>query len=417
MVRVVRAVSRLLRFALVAIVGYLGTLTVAAAYGSRRSRRPPPVRPQHRFAILVPAHDEAQVIAVTLASLDALDYPRELFSVHVVADNCTDRTVEIATAAGVDVHDRVDAQRPGKGPALQWLMGRLWDRGMRPDAVVFVDADTTVDPAFLRVVDAHLARGEHAVQGHYAVRDPEGSAVVAFRAAALAARTYLRPLGRATLGGSAGLYGNGMVLRRQLLESRQWSDHLTEDIELHLRLLMDGIKVAFAPGARVEAEMPHTLEASRTQHERWERGRVEMAARFVPILVRRTITGGPAGRIAYADAAFDQAVPPFSIVVAATGLWTVMGGLGALVPFRRRRLPVVPVGLLAVETVFVLSALGLSGAPAASYRALASAPRMVLWKVQLWLQVLIRRGGTTAWRRTRRNQPVEADTSQSACSG
>ena len=188
---------------------------------------------------------------------------------------------------------------------------------------MFLDADTIADPGFLRAVDATLKAGASVVQGHYAVRDQGSTPVVAFRAAALAARNFLRPLGRVMIGGTAGLYGNGMVFRADLMSSRSFSDHLTEDAELQLQLLEEGIKVSFQPAARIEAEMPSTLEAARSQHERWEGGRLDLARRHLPALVRRSVVGGPAGRVAYADAAFDQAVPPFSVVVAGSWMWFV----------------------------------------------------------------------------------------------
>ncbi len=189
----------------------------------------------------------------------------------------------------MEVHERTAPDDGGKGPALQWLLTRLRDRDEPHDAVVIVDADTTVNPAFLRVMDAKLASGAQAVQSYYAVRDAEATPVTAFRAAALAARHYLRPLGRTVAGGSCGLYGNGMVFDTDLLHSHGWTNHLTEDIELQLDLLLEGWRVAFAPDAVVEAEMPTTMAASRTQHQRWERGRLELARRYTPRLLRRSV--------------------------------------------------------------------------------------------------------------------------------
>jgi hypothetical protein len=243
------------------------------------------------------------------------------------------------------------------------------------------------------------------VQAHYAVRDAGASAATGFRAAALAVRHYVRPLGRTHLGGSTGLFGNGMVFAADVLRRRTFSSHLTEDIEFALELMLEGTRVAFAPDAVVEAEMPTTLEASRTQHERWERGRVEMARHFVPPLARQAVRGGPAGRFAYADAAADQILPPFSLVVLATGAAAALATLAAVVtPGRRsRRGLAAGAAAVAVQSGYVLSGLKMVDAPPAVYRSLASAPRLVLWKAGLWLRIL-RRPDEVAWVRTTRNE-------------
>ena len=160
-----------LEVALVTAVGYLTILTAAAWWGLRRRRPGAAGAPRHRIAVLVPAHDEERLIGATLDSLRAMDYPPELFAVHVVADNCADGTADVVRARGFDVHERHDTAAPGKGPALQWLMARLDQQGATHDAVAFVDADTVADPGFLRAVDRALSAGHVVVQGHYAVRD------------------------------------------------------------------------------------------------------------------------------------------------------------------------------------------------------------------------------------------------------
>jgi cellulose synthase/poly-beta-1,6-N-acetylglucosamine synthase-like glycosyltransferase len=390
--------------ALAAVSGYLTVLTGAAWWGRARRarRRPTGSAPWRRYAVLVPAHDEERLIGSTLDSLAGVEYPAELLSVHVVADNCTDATASIARSRGAEVHERIARDAGGKGRALVWAWRRLVERGDKYDAVVIIDADTTANPGFLTAVDAELDAGARVVQSYYAVRDAEESPNTAFRAAALAARHYLRPLGRTALGGSAGLYGNGMVFATPVLDAHEWTAHLTEDIELQLELLLEGTPVAFAPDAVVAAEMPTTLEASRTQHERWERGRLEMARRYVPALARRTLTARGTERIPYADAAMDLALPPFSVVVAATSLWSGLALARAATRRRWGASGAVAVVMITAQTAYVLSGLRMVDAPRAVYRSLLSAPRLVVWKVSLWVQQLGRRSEVT-WVRTARN--------------
>jgi 1,2-diacylglycerol 3-beta-glucosyltransferase len=383
-------------------------LLLAAVAGRRQARglgrTALPDQAHHRFVILVPAHNEELLIASTIASMRRLDYPQDLFSIHVVADNCSDATAEKARAAGAEVHVRLALNARGKGPALHWLLQRLWSRGDPYDAVVIVDADSTLSANFLRVMDAKLAEGHRVIQGYYAVRDPGTSWNVGLRYAGFALRHYLKPLARTAFGGSCGLYGNGMVFRSDILRDRPLTAHLTEDMELHLELLLAGVPVAFAPDAVVEAEMPTSLAGARSQQKRWEQGRLDLARRFLPALVRTPRVRRRHQRVAQLDAAVDQVIPPFSVVAAATVI-TGLGGiaLGKLRPSRAAGLAFpLAAGIAAAQAIYLFVGLRLVHAPRSVYRSLLCAPVLIVWKVLLWFQVLLR-PGASAWVRTTRN--------------
>jgi cellulose synthase/poly-beta-1,6-N-acetylglucosamine synthase-like glycosyltransferase len=406
-----RVVAWLLVLPLAAIASqtaYLGVLTLAAARALRRGRGggQPHGPPQTTFAVLVPAHDEEAVIRDTLRSLASLDYPADLVSVHVVADHCSDDTVALARADGVDVLEHEDPEPRGKGPALGWAIERLRERGRRHDAVVVVDADSLVDPAFLRVIDARLGRGDQVVQAYYAVRNAETSTSAGLRAAALAVRHYLRPLGRCEIGASCGLFGNGMAFSAPIADRFRFSAHLTEDAELQMELLLDGVLVAFAPDAIVRAEMPDSFAAARSQHERWERGRADVARRYLPRLVEH-LRRPPPGlrRRVVVDAIFDQTTPPFSLLAAATAgcslaaVLPVRGGVRRLVRAER----VVAGAVVVTQIACVGSALRMTAAPRAVYRSLLAAPALVAWKLILLGRVALR-PGSVAWTRTARNR-------------
>ncbi len=250
---------------------------------------------------------------------------------------------------------------------------------------------------------ARLESGADAVQGQYRVRDPGATTATALRAAALSLRHHLRPLGRTALGASSGLYGNGMAFATRVLEARAWSDHLTEDIEMQNDLLLSGVLVDYAPDAVVEAAMPTTLEGARTQNERWERGRIELAARYVPRLARLAARD-PRNRVAAVDGALDHLVPPLSVLVAATG---GVAAASTAVGVLRGRRSTAGWGLVLALVGHLVSGLVLSRAPAAVYRSLLHAPRLVVWKLALWVRMLVR-PGAEGWARTAR-EPAAAE--------
>ena len=60
------------------------------------TRKFKPAKNKHKYAILIAARNEKNVIGNLLDSINKQDYPKELITTFVVADNCTDNTAEIA---------------------------------------------------------------------------------------------------------------------------------------------------------------------------------------------------------------------------------------------------------------------------------------------------------------------------------
>lgn len=398
---------------------YLLILTGAAAWlwltrpglrlAARELRRPgqgnpvpiPFQTPQTRFALLVPAHDEEVVITRTLRNLLALDYPRDLYAVHVIADNCTDQTAALARAAGAIVHERTDADLRGKGYALRWLFERLLTDARSGDAFVVVDADSVVNPGFLRALDGHLQRGAVAIQGYDTVLNPDASWGTGLRYVAFALLHYLRPLGRRLFGGSAGLKGNGMCFSRAVLEGTDWGAFsVTEDLQFHLDLLLSGRPVTFAPDAVVWAEMPPSMKVAHAQNVRWETGRLQMVERYVPRLLRAALRRRS---LILLDAALENLVPPFSIM-AAGGVVCLVGALVWGSPWAIA----LALFILGGQVVYTLTGLLLVHAPVRVYLALLYAPFYVGWKLLLWLGIAIqKKRRPTEWVRTARSPGAE----------
>ena len=295
--------------------GYLAALAAAA-----RPLTPLAPNDRIRFDVLVPAHDEAAGIASTVASLLALDYPRERYRVIVVADNCTDDTATRARAAGALVLERHDDALRGKGYALAHAYAVCLSEGVA-DAVVVVDADTVVSSNLLRAFAARFAAGEASVQAEYGVRNAAASWRTRLMAVAFACYHTTRSLGRERLALSCGLRGNGMGFTLDTLRHHPHTAFSrVEDVEYGVALGAAGVRVAYVPEATVLGEMPATAEAAQTQRERWEDGRSGLVRRLVPIL----------GRAAWVrrdrvplDLAADLLVPPLTTLVAVALLGTI----------------------------------------------------------------------------------------------
>ena len=375
--------------------GYLGILTAA----SKRHRPATGTDRSVRFAFVVPAHNEAFGITETIASLRAVDYSRHSFRVIVIADNCTDDTAAVARSAGAQVIERTDDVRRSKGFALNdvlpEVLADLW-----VDAVVVVDADSVVSPNLLALCAGRIASGEEALQVRYGIRNPDDSWRTQLLAVAFACFHDVRSSGRETLGLSCGLRGNGMVFTRLALETvPHRSASLVEDLEHGMDLADAGIRVAYVDGASVLAEMPGTDEGSRSQRDRWERGRAALRPRALGML-GSGVRNRDACRV---DLAADVLVPPLGTVAMLT-LGSVAVAIGTSL-FRRRIDPSVLPAAVAVVGLgsHVASGWRASGTGRRGLFALARVPAYVLWKVRRRSAAAEAGPSAPPWVRTMRN--------------
>lgn len=281
---------------------------------------PPPAAP--RVAVVLVAHDEEQVIANSVKALVAQRYPDGRFVVFVVADRCTDRTAELARAAGARVLERTSGPS-GKSPALAFGIDAIAPEGF--DAVAVFDADNLADEGFLASVAPRLAT-ERVVQGFVDSMNPDASWVASSSALGFWAIAELSQAPRERLGLSTPLMGTGFVLdvdlARKLLTT---GGGLTDDLELTARLALSGVRVAYEANARTVDEKPIRLGTAVAQRKRWMQGRWAVVAEHGPSLMRATLRE-PDARAALRM--FDVAIQLVAPSLLFTGVFT--GLLSAL---------------------------------------------------------------------------------------
>ncbi len=372
---------------------YLTTLSIAAL-SQRLQSKTSGSPPKTRFALLIPAHNEEAVMSALFASLQQLDYPPALVETHVVADNCTDATAAVARQAGAIVYERQNPSEIGKGYALRWLLSQVEAAGHQYDAYIVIDADSTVSPNFLRVMDTRLQAGQTIIQSQYRVQNSHEAWAAGLRSIAFALFNHLRPLGRTALGWSAGLKGTGMCFSASVMQRFGWeSFSLTEDVEYHVRLVTAGLRVAYAPAAIVWSAMPTSLRQSQSQQMRWERGRLALVRRHVPRLLWGALR---TGNTALFDAAMEILTPPLSVL---TGLIIGCCVVGFLLPsYMGSRLGLV---LLVELLLYVLIGLRAARLPFSAYRSLLFAPAYIVWKLWVYAVALVS-AGDRRWVRTSR---------------
>ena len=231
---------------------------------------------EHRFMMIIPAHNEEKVIRELVESLQNLDYNKNLYDIYVIADNCTDNTAQIAKEAGAIVYERFDEKHKTKGFALQWFLQQKIDEDAPYDAFCIFDADNIVDKNFLNAMNKKLNQGEDVVQGYRDIKNPSDSWVSAGYAIFYWTMNRFYHLARYNLGLSPLINGTGFMVKFDVVKPEGWKTKtLTEDIEFSLKRIIAGKKLGWATDAIVYDEQPVGFKQSWSQRSRWTVGHMQ----------------------------------------------------------------------------------------------------------------------------------------------
>jgi len=278
------ALFTFLEFYLLFMNVYLFGISTA---GLRRKPEHKILVPLKSFAIVVPAHNEEHVIAETVKSLRDIDYPKELFEVLVVADNCSDSTEERARKAGAQVLVRTNDTDRGKPHAVRAGMEHALAT-KRPDAVVIVDADNVVSRNLLLEFNSRLIQGEKVIQAYLDSKNPDDSWVSSMYAISYWILARFIQLAPSQLGLPCQLGGTGYCIETETLERYGWDvTSLTDDLEYTMRVVLNDITPTWAHDAIVYDEKPLTMKASLRQRLRWMQGHWDVATRYTGPLLRK----------------------------------------------------------------------------------------------------------------------------------
>jgi len=333
--------ARVLQVSIIASMLYVAYLSWRGSRAVRRAldvgrgadEEPAAEGPGPFVSLVLPARNEAGVISVAMQALIAQRYltaeGTPNYEVLVVDDASIDATQAVARRAAADAPQITVVRRePGAGPRTKGAVLAYAEPMLRGDVVGVIDADTVVEPAFLaRVMRAWK-------------RDPEAAAIQVARRPRNADRSWLTAAqaeeqlmdmasqgGRRAIDGTAELRGNGMFVRRAVLDAvGGWNARaLTEDLDLSTRLSAAGHHVALAPDATVEEEAVESLSALWHQRMRWAEGSLRRLLEHGPGLLAGS---QPLARKAdFAAFAAEFVLPPlFATTIIASLLTIVLPG-------------------------------------------------------------------------------------------
>ena len=301
MLRFVRHLNESIILFLGIVYAYQAVYTLIGLWLRRRKEARPQAR-LHKYAAVVSARNEENVIGDLIASLKAQHYPSELLDIYIVADNCTDRTAEVAEAAGAIVYRRSNRTEVGKGYALDWFFARLCRERRDYDGYFVFDADNLVDPDFVVEMNRTFDSGKYDALTSYRNSKNFGSCWISagYSIWFLREARFLNAV-RCALGLNCAISGTGFLVSDRLIrENKGWPFHLlTEDIQFSVDCAARGLRIGYCGRAMVYDEQPVTMRQSWDQRLRWSKGFYQVDAKYGWALLRGIFYGGRRGFSCY----------------------------------------------------------------------------------------------------------------------
>lgn len=370
---------------------------IEVAVGLRPARLVLPavqVRPQ--CVVIVPAHDEEPILSMSLLSLK--DAAADVARILVVADNCGDSTSSIAQKLGVEVIERFDEDRRGKGFALDFARRHL-ERDP-PDIVVIVDADCRIDGTSLEaLIAACLASGRPCQATNLQKPALDGPPTVQLSTFAFFLKNVIRQRALQRLAGRAHLLGTGMALPWLIFEQAELAtSDLVEDLKLGQQLAKAGHPALFFEQATVwsNAETPAN---ALSQRRRWEGGFLANALRAGPRMMAHSLCRLDLGGI---WAAVDTMIPPLALLFLVDFAALISSGVWIWLTDARPWPAVLLTGTIILSGAAVLCSWLAGGSRFVRFGGLLRVPLYVVWKFPMYLG-FARQGAPKEWVRTSRD--------------
>lgn len=260
--------------------------TIYRILGFFFTRKFKPAKQQHKYAVVIAARNEQAVIGNLLDSIKQQDYPQELLTVFVVADNCTDNTAETARNKGAICYERFDKKRKTKGFALQYLFECIErDYGTKSFEGYFVfDADNLLKDDYISRMNDSFDAGEKIITSYRNTKNFDESWV-----ASTYALHWLRSIrqnhrARSVLRLATNIQGTGFLFSNEIVEKGWKYTSLTEDRALTADAVAQGYRISYNDAAEFYDEQPINLRVALRQRLRWSKGHLLAFAETGPYL-------------------------------------------------------------------------------------------------------------------------------------
>lgn len=229
-------------------------------------------KPRTKFAILIAARNEAQVIGDLIKSLKEQNYPDDLYDIYSLINNCSDNTLEVAKKAGSKILN-VTVPVKSKGDVLKFTFNKLKKKNY--DAYIIFDADNVVHPDFLQKMNNTYLSGYRVAQGRKDSKNIEDNWLSTSYSLFYYVQNFFFNKARMKINGAAAINGTGFMVAKSIMDEGFDPKTVTEDIELSIQCVLKGIEIAYVEDAITYDEQPTKFKDSWHQRSRWSKGIIE----------------------------------------------------------------------------------------------------------------------------------------------
>lgn len=252
----------------------------------KKTENYPQVPASTRFAVLIAARNEQQVIGSLVESLREQAYPKELYDIWVIPNQCSDDTATVARAAGAKVLECTVPVK-SKGDVMEFAYEKLSVLGY--DAYCVFDADNVAEEHFLMEMNNAYQSGVRVAQGYRDSKNPYDTGMSGSYSIYYWMMNRFHNQGKAAMGLSAMLNGTGFMVASSVFEQLGgWhTKTISEDLELSVLCTLAGEKIYWVPKAITYDEQPLTYEVSVKQRKRWTSGTLQVVEHYLGQLFGR----------------------------------------------------------------------------------------------------------------------------------
>ncbi len=253
----------------------------------------------HKYAVLIAARNEEAVIGNLIESIKKQNYPKELVTIFVVADNCTDNTACISRKSGAICYERFDQAHKTKGFALQYLVNCInKDYGIKAFEGYFIfDADNLLDKDFILKMNDSFDSGEKIITSYRSSKNFADNWISASYAIHWLRTIRNEHRARSVLHLATRIQGTGFLFSNELILDGWNYTGLTEDRAFCADAVAHGYKISYNNEAVFYDEQPTDIKIAMRQRIRWAKGHLQALTETGPkLLLHIFITNGMANK-------------------------------------------------------------------------------------------------------------------------